>query len=97
MLLNSAALITEGRGKPGAVFIRCLFTARARSPQAVRRPVRWSGTAAGQRVSQTFTPTTGTLTCTVTGSVLNARLEAGSFVTSILHHHDRSGSDAGAG
>jgi len=40
------------------------------------------GTGAGQRVTQTFTPTAGTLTCTVTGSVTNAQIEAGSFVTS---------------
>jgi len=40
------------------------------------------GTGAGQRVSQTFTPTAGSLTLTVTGSVLNAQIEAGSFVTS---------------
>jgi hypothetical protein len=40
------------------------------------------GTGAGQRVSQTFTPTAGTLTLTVTGSVTNAQIEAGGFVTS---------------
>jgi hypothetical protein len=40
------------------------------------------GTGAGQRVSQTFTPTAGTLTCTVTGSVTNAQIEAGSMATS---------------
>ena len=33
-------------------------------------------------MSQTFTPTAGTLTCTVTGSVTNAQIEAGGFVTS---------------
>jgi hypothetical protein len=42
------------------------------------------GTGAGQRVSQTFTPTAGTLTLTVTGSVLNAQLEAGAFATSYI-------------
>src|SRR4029077_1168779 len=36
------------------------------------------------RVSLTFTPTAGTLTCTVTGSVLNAQLEAGAFATSYI-------------
>ena len=40
------------------------------------------GTGAGQRVTQTFTPTAGTLTLTVTGSVLNAQIEVGGFVTS---------------
>jgi hypothetical protein len=52
-----------------------------------------SGTASGalvgagafpQRVSQTFTPTAGTLTLTVTGSALNAQLEAGTFPTSYI-------------
>jgi hypothetical protein len=42
------------------------------------------GTGAGQRVSQTFTPTAGTLTLAVTGTVSNAQLEAGSFPTSYV-------------
>lgn len=36
------------------------------------------------RVSLTFTPTAGTLTLTVTGSVRQAQLEAGSFATSYI-------------
>jgi hypothetical protein len=40
------------------------------------------GTGATQRVSQVFTPTAGTLTLTVTGTVSNAQLEAGPFATS---------------
>jgi hypothetical protein len=35
-----------------------------------------------QRVSQTFTPAAGTLTLTVSGSVLNAQLEAGAMASS---------------
>ena len=42
------------------------------------------GTGAGQRVSQTFTPTAGSLTLTVTGSVTNAQLELGAFPTSVI-------------
>jgi hypothetical protein len=42
------------------------------------------GTGASNRVSMTFTPTAGSLTCTVTGSVTNAQLEAGAFVTSYI-------------
>jgi hypothetical protein len=42
------------------------------------------GTGVGQRVSQTFTPTAGSLTLTVTGSVTNAQLEAGAFATSYI-------------
>jgi hypothetical protein len=42
------------------------------------------GTGATQRVSVTFTPTAGSLTCTVTGSVTNAQLEIGSNATSYI-------------
>lgn len=42
------------------------------------------GTGASDRVSMTFTPTAGSLTCTVTGTVTNAQLEAGQFVTSYI-------------
>ena len=42
------------------------------------------GTGAAQRVSQTFTPTAGSLTLTVTGTVSNAQLEAGAFPTSYV-------------
>lgn len=53
--------------------------------------VTLSGTATGslvgtgpQRVSMSFTPTAGSLTLTVTGTVTNAQLEAGQFVTSYI-------------
>lgn len=36
------------------------------------------------RVTLTFTPSAGTLTCTVTGSVQYAQIEAGSFATSFI-------------
>lgn len=42
------------------------------------------GTGATTRVSQTFTPSAGSLTCTVSGSVTNAQLEAGAFATSYI-------------
>jgi hypothetical protein len=42
------------------------------------------GTGATNRVALTFTPTAGTLTCTVTGSVTNAQVEAGAFATSYI-------------
>jgi hypothetical protein len=42
------------------------------------------GTGIGQRVSQTFAPTAGTLTLTVTGTVSNAQLEVGAFPTSYI-------------
>jgi len=42
------------------------------------------GTGATQRVSVTFTPTAGSLTCTVSGSVTNAQLEADEFASSYI-------------
>ena len=42
------------------------------------------GTGAGDRVVLTFTPSAGTLTCTVSGAVSSAQLEAGSFPTSYI-------------
>src|SRR6188768_4016158 len=42
------------------------------------------GTGVGQRVSQTFTPTAGSLTLTVTGTVTNAQIEASTFPTSYI-------------
>ena len=42
------------------------------------------GTGANNRVSLTFTPTAGNLTLTVSGSVTNWQLEAGSNVTSLI-------------
>ncbi len=41
-----------------------------------------AGTGANNLVQLTFTPTAGSLTCTVSGSITNVQLEAGSFATS---------------
>jgi len=43
-----------------------------------------TGTGESNRVSLTFTPTAGTLTATVTGSVVDAQLEEGGFLTSYI-------------
>src|SRR5690606_1100042 len=42
------------------------------------------GTGANNRVTLTFTPTAGSLTLTVSGSVTLAQLEAGNFATSYI-------------
>lgn len=42
------------------------------------------GTGANNRVSLTFTPTAGTLTLTVSGTVMKWQLEAGAFATSYI-------------
>ena len=43
-----------------------------------------NGTGANNRVSLSFTPSGGTLTCTVSGSVTNAQIEALSYATSYI-------------
>lgn len=43
-----------------------------------------TGTSPTNRVALTFTPTAGTLTCTVSGSVTNAQIEAGPYGTSYV-------------
>jgi hypothetical protein len=43
-----------------------------------------NGTGANNRVTLTFTPTAGSLTLTVSGSVTNWQLEAGSYATTLI-------------
>lgn len=47
-------------------------------------PLVGTGTGENNRVSLTFTPSAGTLTCTVTGTVTNAFLEVGSVPSSYI-------------
>ena len=47
-------------------------------------PLVGTGTGENNRVNLTFTPTAGTLTLTVSGTVTNAQLEAGAFPTSYI-------------
>ena len=47
-------------------------------------PLVGTGTGENNRVSLTFTPTAGTLTATVSGTVTNAQLEVGSVPTSYI-------------
>lgn len=44
-----------------------------------------AGTGAGNRVTRTFTPSAGTLTLTVSGSVQYAQLEQGAFASTYIH------------
>jgi hypothetical protein len=43
-----------------------------------------AGSGASTRVQQTFTPTAGLLTCTVTGTVIKAQAELGSFASTFI-------------
>ena len=79
LLLNSATLGTQSVAVTAQAYTLSFYGTGT---------ITKSGTATGalagtgQRVTQTFTPTAGTLTLTVTGSVLNAQLEASNFATS---------------
>jgi hypothetical protein len=84
LLLNSATLSTQN------VTVTTVATTLSFYGTGT---VTLSGTASGtlvgtgaspSRVSLTFTPTAGTLTLTVSGSVVNAQLEAGAFATSYI-------------
>lgn len=84
LLLNSATLSTQN------VTVTAVATTLSFYGTGT---VTLSGTATGtlvgtgaspSRVSLTFTPTAGTLTLTVSGSVVNAQLEAGAFATSYI-------------
>ena len=80
LLLNSATLSTQSVAVTAQAYTLSFYGTGTvtKSGAATGALV---GTGAGQRVTQTFTPTAGTLTLTVTGSVTNAQIEAG-FATS---------------
>jgi hypothetical protein len=82
VLLNSATLGTQSVTVTAQAYTLSFY-----GTGTITKSGTASGALAGtgaQRVSQTFTPTAGTLTLTVTGSVLNAQLEAGSYPTSYV-------------
>lgn len=83
LLLNSASLGTQSIAVTAQAYTLSFYGTGTITKSGAASGAALIGTGTfPQRVSQTFTPTAGTLTCTVTGSVLNAQLESGSFVTS---------------
>jgi hypothetical protein len=83
-LLNSATL-----GNQGVAVTAQTYTLSFYGTGTITMSGAFAGTLVGSgafpgRATTTFTPAAGTLTCTVTGSVLNAQLEAGSFATSYI-------------
>jgi hypothetical protein len=82
-LLNSATLGTQGVVVTAQVYTLSFQGTGTITKSGAATGVL-AGTGAAQRVSQTFTPTAGTLTCTVTGSVTNAQLEAQPYLTSYI-------------
>jgi hypothetical protein len=81
LLLNSATLGTQSVAVTAQAYTLSFYGAGTvtKSGAATGALV---GTGAGQRVTQPFTPTAGTLTCTVAGSVTNAQIEAGGWASS---------------
>jgi len=83
LLLNSATLGTQSVTVTAQAYTLSFYGTGTITLSGVSTAGPLVGTGAfPQRVALTFTPTAGTLTCTVTGSVLNAQLEAGPYRTS---------------
>jgi hypothetical protein len=83
LLLNSATLGTQSV-TVSAVAYTLSFYGTGTITKSGTATGALVGTGVGQRVLQTFTPTAGSLTLTVTGTVSNAQLEAGAFATSYI-------------
>lgn len=84
LLLNSATLATQSVTTTAVATTLSFY-----GTGTVTLSGSYAGTLVGAgafpaRNALTFTPTAGTLTATVTGSVLDAQLEAGAFVTSYI-------------
>lgn len=84
LLLNSASLATQNVTVSAVAYTLSFFGTGTVTLSGVSTAGPLVGTGASNRVSLTFTPTAGTLTLTVSGSVTAAQLEAGSFPTSYI-------------
>jgi hypothetical protein len=83
LLLNSAALGTQSVTVTATAYTLSFYGTGTITLSGVSTAGPLTGTGAfPARVSLTFTPTAGSLTLTVTGSVLNAQIEAGAWATS---------------
>ena len=86
LLLNSGTLSTQS-ATVANVANTLSFTGTGTvtlSGVSTAGPLVGTGTGENNRVSLTFTPTAGTLTLTVSGTVTNAQLEAGSTASSYI-------------
>jgi hypothetical protein len=83
LLLNSATLGTQSVAVTAQAYTLSFYGTGTVTKSGVATGAL-VGTGAGQRVSQTFTPTAGTLTLTVTGSVINAQIEPGAWASSYI-------------
>lgn len=86
LLLNSGTLSTQSVTVTAAVHTLS-FSGTGTvtlSGTSTAGPLVGTGIGESNRVSLTFTPTAGTLTLTVSGTVSNAQLEQGAFATSVI-------------
>lgn len=84
LLLNSASLATQNVTVTAAAHTLSFTGTGTVTLSGVSSAGPLVGTGANNRVSLTFTPTSGSLTLTVSGSVTLAQLEVGSFRTSYI-------------
>jgi len=84
LLLNSATLSTQSATVTAVANTLSFYGTGTVTLTGVSTAGPLVGTGANNRVSLTFTPTAGSLTLTVSGSVTNAQLEAGAFPTSYI-------------
>lgn len=84
LVLNSASLSTQNVTVAAAAHTLSFTGTGTVTLSGVSSAGPLVGTGANNRVSLTFTPTSGSLTLTVSGSVTLAQLEVGSFRTSYI-------------
>lgn len=84
LLLNSATLSTQNVTVSAVAYTLSFWGTGTVTLSGTSTAGPLVGTAANNRVTLTFTPTAGTLTLTVSGTVSQAQLEAGSFATSYI-------------
>jgi hypothetical protein len=84
LLLNSATLGTQSVTTTAVAHTLSFYGTGTVTLTGTSTAGPLVGTGANNLVTLTFTPTAGTLTLTVVGSVTSAQLEAGSFATSYI-------------
>lgn len=84
LLLDSAVLSTQSRTVTAVAHTLSFYGTGTVTLSGASTAGPLVGTGANNRVTLTFTPTAGTLTLTVSGTVTNAQLEAGAFATSYI-------------
>lgn len=84
LLLNSATLSTQNVTVTAIPYTLSFYGTGTITLSGASTAGPLVGTGVSNRVSLTFTPSAGTLTLTVSGSVTQAQIEAGSFATSYI-------------